>query len=166
MTEPRGSSTGSSTPTAADVVTYIERLVDRLPELLEIWLLGSRANGKEHSQSDWDLLLFGSETTLQSLTEDNSLNRAGVDLLLTTDDEHFSSPWGTHRGSLVDWQWRRVSENRAAYEGKKWKADEHQYPRHPGVEHGEVVRSECTALLLWSTAGGWRRQILESLSAR
>ena len=107
---------------------YIERLLAACPEITEIWLIGSRANDKEHAGSDWDLLVFGRPRTLATLQENLSLRRPDIDLLIVYNGNDFRAPWKTEAGkdksgSLIRWKWKqdKGSPARAHYWGTQWK---------------------------------------------
>ena len=110
---------------------YIENLLAACPEITEVWLIGSRANDKARVDSDWDLLVFGSNRTLSILHKNLSLRRPDIDLLIVYNGNDFRAPWKTesgkvHSGSLTGWEWERDkgSHVRAHYKGTKGKDDE------------------------------------------
>jgi len=94
---------------------------------VEVWLIGSRANQSAKATSDWDLLVFGSLTLLNALAKEAPI--LGLDLLVVFDGEEFRSPWprqedGHYKtGRLERWQWAKLSEDAATYEGTKWPDD-------------------------------------------
>ena len=111
-------------PSAAEASAYIAGLVAEYPNIREVWLFGSRANGSAKPESDWDFLAFADEATLAALRGDSRFRRDGIDLLIVTDNERFEAPWnnGTHlkSGNLSkDWQWRTVSPTKATYQAAK-----------------------------------------------
>lgn len=90
-------------------------------DVLTVWLIGSRANGTSTPSSDWDFLVFGSEGTLARLRNSTALQRDGTDLLVVTNNNEFEGTWGTAKtGSLLQWEWRQLSEAEAEYMAAKW----------------------------------------------
>ncbi len=104
-----------------EVKTYIEQLVAAYPKITNIWLLGSRANNTSQVDSDWDLLVFGSQDILKSLRNDSRFNLDSVDLLIVYNGKDFEKPWGekTKSGSLPEWDWKEVDSNNATYRATK-----------------------------------------------
>jgi predicted nucleotidyltransferase len=43
-----------------DIQQYVGELMAAYSEIESVWLFGSRANGTNRPESDWDLLAFGS----------------------------------------------------------------------------------------------------------
>jgi hypothetical protein len=111
----------------------------------EIWLIGSRANGTERADSDWDLLAFADEVTYEGLSKLPEFQNPKIDLLIVRDDDEFREPWGNEpkRGHLSEWAWTRRSETEAEYRGAKWIEDE---------DGGRTVVTISRALLLWRGA--------------
>jgi hypothetical protein len=52
---------------AIDLISYIDRLVDRHPMTSEIWIIGSRANNTASPESDWDFIAFGGQLLFDRL---------------------------------------------------------------------------------------------------
>jgi predicted nucleotidyltransferase len=104
-----------------EIKTYIEQLVAAYPNITNIWLLGSRANNTSHVDSDWDLLVFGSQDILKSLQNDSRFNLDSVDLLVVYNGMDFEKPWGeeTKSGSLPGWDWKELNSNTATYRATK-----------------------------------------------
>jgi hypothetical protein len=72
--------------------------------------------------ADWDLLAFGDGSLLSEFSTLPQV--ADVDLLIVVDGDTFESPWpspdgSVKSGSLRKWQWQRVSNTSASYEGTK-----------------------------------------------
>jgi predicted nucleotidyltransferase len=107
-----------------NVSIMVEAITRADAEVAEIWLIGSRANGNERVDSDWDLLVFGGPATPQTLVDHIAADRAGIDVLVVHNDDDFKDPWGSAErcksGSLSGWQWTRLSEFAAVYVGTKW----------------------------------------------
>lgn len=106
--------------------TAIQSLVDdiarRAPGLVEVWLIGSRANGSATPSSDWDFVAVGRPETLAYLREAEDLHCSDVDFLVVTDGDSFESAWGERpkAGSLKGWNWKQTAETGAVYSQTKW----------------------------------------------
>lgn len=106
-----------------DLSNFVRRLSSKGHET---WLMGSRANGSARAGSDWDLLVFGDVTLLDSLKKESPPNNA--DVLVVHDGNEFCSPWADSKGriksgSLAQWKWERRSSTSAVYWGTKWPDD-------------------------------------------
>jgi hypothetical protein len=90
---------------------------------IEVWLIGSQANGNATVRSDWDFLVFGDAKLLRELSP--LTPPPDLDLMVVYDGENFQSPWprptdGIHNGGdLALWKWSRTSRTTATYEGTK-----------------------------------------------
>ena len=106
-------------------------LTGLLARNVEIWLIGSRANGTAKETSDWDFVVFGGPQVLVALQQETPV--ASLDLLVVVDPHTYISPWPRvedgqpKKGNWGQWKWRKVSEDQATYEATKW-ADEDDYP--------------------------------------
>jgi predicted nucleotidyltransferase len=103
------------------VEKYIKRLISAYPTILSVWLLGSRANGSYKPDSDWDLLVFGSQKVFDDLKLNQSFHHANMDLLVVYNGNDFEKPWGEKqkRGSLTGWKWKALSETESTYRATK-----------------------------------------------
>lgn len=84
---------------------YINELVTAYPSIREVWLFGSRANGTEHANSDWDYLVFGDDDRLLNvLCQDLSFNRPDIDLFIVATPTKAMKPWndGDHKVLKLD----------------------------------------------------------------
>ena len=72
---------------------YIKQLVAAYPTIREVWLYGSRANGTERVDSDWDYLAYADKSTLDRLALDVRFDREDVDLMIVVDGNRFLKPW-------------------------------------------------------------------------
>ena len=103
-------------------------LVGKYPEIEEIWLIGSRVNGSERPNSDWDYLIFGTERVINSLRQQPRLNASNIDLLIVYDGNRFKKPWrdGSQikSGSLSGWGWEVTGDGTAIYRAAKWRSGE------------------------------------------
>jgi len=106
---------------------HIAVLVERYPDIEEVWLIGSRAEGLERASSDWDYLVFANVRLLNSLRQKPELNRPDVDLLVVYDGDRFKSPWRDGKrvkfGSLTQWDWKVVGRDEATYRATSWRSD-------------------------------------------
>jgi len=128
-----------------DVNAYVRKVAAAHPNVFEMWLLGSRANGTATATSDWDILAFADEATLDALREDRELHWAEVDLLVVrSSDGRFEKPWGRKKsGSLEKWQWSRLSDTEATYRSTKF------VPDHGETHHGDFHEQILKAIRLW-----------------
>jgi hypothetical protein len=96
---------------------YVQRLVRAYPSIAEIWLLGSRANGMERPDSDWDYVAFGDDASaLNQLHNDPQFNDPNVDLLfLGPGVDEAIKPWPS-----ADNSWKKLGLGNAPG-GIKWK---------------------------------------------
>ena len=108
--------------------SHIQSFVSLLSgKVREVWLIGSRANGTQTSESDWDLLIFANESLLMELESWPEVEN--VDVLVVYDGNAFRSPWiaaadgSLKSGTLSAWHWEIKVDGEAAYEGTKWPND-------------------------------------------
>jgi hypothetical protein len=100
---------------------YIELLTARYRSVSAIWLLGSRADGTEGPESDWDLLVFADQDNFTAMREDPDMHAVGIDLLVVTDGDRFEQPWieeghSIPKGGYLDnWRWTENSWTAATY---------------------------------------------------
>ncbi|HBR15430.1 MAG TPA: hypothetical protein DD723_07805 [Candidatus Omnitrophica bacterium] len=103
--------------------SYIEQLILIYPQIKSVWLIGSRANNSFSENSDWDLLAFADEQTLNQLGQNAKFKHDCIDLLVVYDHNHFRKPWtdsargeNLKSGSLKKWKWRELNSELAQYE--------------------------------------------------
>jgi predicted nucleotidyltransferase len=126
-------------PFPASVSSFLQTILERCPGIAEIWLVGSRANAAARVDSDWDLLAFADQQTLEDLRLVPGLARRDVDLLIVLDGNQFECPWERpdkpgkfKRGRLTayidqdgvessSWEWTKLSDNEAEYAGEGFK---------------------------------------------
>ena len=104
-------------------LTLVERLVALTPAPESIWLIGSRANGRAHSESDTDLLVFGTSAFLLAARSAVGDDRT-VDVLVVHDGDNFLEVRGGKSGSLRKWGWAMLTPQEATYTGAKFIPDE------------------------------------------
>jgi predicted nucleotidyltransferase len=116
--------------TKVDTINFPRHVIDLISYLLgismEVWLIGSRANETYKASSDWDFLVFGNKMLLNEISKIPIIK--GVDVLVVIDGNEFERPWclsdGTSKsGSLISWDWKKLSDSEATYKGTKWPAD-------------------------------------------
>ena len=97
--------------------SYKRLLLENYNGIREIWLFGSRASENPRSTSDWDLLVFADNATLQLMKEDSRLQSSTYDLFVVYDEDSFVQPWGEtpKAGSLSGWEWAQKSPHEAEY---------------------------------------------------
>jgi len=112
-----------------DLTAYLDDLVARVPGIREVWLFGSRANGRAREASDWDLLVRGDAHTMSTLQSTDAFRSDLVDIFVTVDDDEFLQPWGVNpkRGWLEEWQWVQISPTEASYIALSPSPDGHPY---------------------------------------
>lgn len=104
---------------------YVNDLKSEFPSITSVWLIGSRANGSERDDSDWDFLVFSSSPIHEEIKNNAVFHREDVDLLIIGENGEFSKPFGKPKaGSLMKWKWNQVSDVLAHYEGCEWVPDE------------------------------------------
>ena len=101
---------------ATNIQNFIDR-VSKAPDMRAIWLIGSRTNGTANLDSDWDFIAFGTEATINFLSEAKILHEVNVDFLVVSDGDNFRAAWGQldKIGSLKEWEWTEKSETEATY---------------------------------------------------
>ena len=101
----------------SDISDFVHKIGREAPELVEIWLIGSRANDSASVESDWDFIAMGSTNTLAYLQKSVHLHRADVDFLVVINGDDFEVAWGDRpkSGSLNEWEWTKKSNIDAEY---------------------------------------------------
>lgn len=103
---------------------YIRELTIAYPEITDAWLIGSRAQGTERYDSDWDYLVFANQFVLRSLRQRVRFNSPKIDLFVVYDGNQFAKPWRdgdrAKKGSLTNWDWHRTSAMDATYRATKF----------------------------------------------
>lgn len=109
-----------------EIEGYITELTTFCSSIQSIWLFGSRINGTARPDSDWDLLVFGTQKTLEELNQNIHLKQDNIDLLVVYNDNDFQEPWPLQpgndrqkRGSLKEWCWKKLNQRIAYYQGTK-----------------------------------------------
>ena len=131
-----------ATLTPSYIADRLEQLTAVALDLVDVWLIGSRANGREQQNSDWDFLAFGTQRTLSTLQSLTQFHYEDWDFLVVTDGNKFQAAWGPgKRGDLMSWQWRLESAQKASYQGLKWVESE---------DLGGVEKARMQARRVWS----------------
>jgi predicted nucleotidyltransferase len=100
---------------------FVQAVVETLgSDAREVWLIGSRANRSERDESDWDFVVFTSQSGIEKLEANEELRSREFDLLARTGDGDWISPWKSEgKWILRDFlKWRRTSERTATYLGR------------------------------------------------
>jgi predicted nucleotidyltransferase len=115
------------------IQSFLEQCLDRFKSITSIWLFGSRANNSFREDSDWDLLIFADEQTLDLKRMAKELKRSDVDVLVVYDGKNSEEPWPEIRDGQVNpkrlslyssiWnggiEWNQFSTTKASYQGTK-----------------------------------------------
>lgn len=122
-------------------IDFIDR-VAKAPDVESIWLFGSQANGTARLDSDWDLIAFGSEATIDFLSKATQLHEPNVDFFVVIDGDNFKAAWGQldKSGSLAEWEWAKISATEAKYLATK--------AQQSGAD---VLLSRACARKIWPT---------------
>jgi len=95
-----------------DLAEFLDRFVRNFPQVQEIWLFGSRADGTSSEASDWDLLvLSGDSLTAEAVAAANHFRRDDYALFIARGNE-FRCPWPRSKdgaiesGNFQNWKWR------------------------------------------------------------
>lgn len=77
---------------------YLDRLMRAHPGIAEVWLFGSRADGKLRADSDWDYMVFlNDQREFNEICQDRELNRPEVDLFVVIGSRAIR-PWPARYG--------------------------------------------------------------------
>ena len=133
---------------ALDVKAFVHAMCGLTHSPASVWLIGSQANGRATTESDWDLLIFGSSSLIEELKRDvhTPLN---IEALVVYNGNDYSDPWQNKRGSLKNLKWRLESATVASYEGVRWvpcSESEEDY----SSSSGNILILKEKALRLWA----------------
>jgi hypothetical protein len=117
--------------------TFVRTLIALSPPPDEVWLIGSRANGRATDASDTDLLIFGS-SSFAAVLEKQVDAPERIDCLVVIDGDSYRDPWQQKSGSLTKLRWQRIDESNATYVGVKWAPDE-EGSREFDAELGDLI---------------------------
>jgi predicted nucleotidyltransferase len=114
-----------------DIKDYILKLTKKYPAIKSIWLFGSRANNSSLANSDWDLLAFGDENTLNMLKADKSFCDEIIDLFIVYNGNDAENPFPDIKNgnkasktlSLSNLQWKQEGSDKAKYRHVKYKSE-------------------------------------------
>ncbi|MGH9928066.1 MAG: nucleotidyltransferase domain-containing protein [Pyrinomonadaceae bacterium] len=99
--------------TSCDARAVIEELAeDRTVE--PIWLIGSRANSRAKTTSDWDFLVFSSVEPVHVAER-----REGIDLLRVRPSGQGHADGG-NEFDFLEFQWKVIDDQCASYVGKNF----------------------------------------------
>lgn len=127
------------------VRTYLETLISEHNSIDSIWFIGSRANGTNRIDSDWDFLIFADKETLNSLKQSSSSRLKNVHVLVVYDENNFENPWSSSKGSFDTWKWKQDTENTAKYWGIKCVSEGFS----DGIENVRFDEGEKMAFKIW-----------------
>ncbi|HQT33737.1 MAG: nucleotidyltransferase domain-containing protein [Thiobacillus sp.] len=120
-----------------EAAAFIKALLSVSPPPDEVWLIGSRANGRETNESDTDLLVFGSSEFAAAL-KTHVASPERIDCLVTIDGDNYQDPWQQKSGSLTELKWEKTDESSATYIGVAWDPDE-EASRESEADMGDLV---------------------------
>lgn len=126
---------------------FITEIASLNSEPLEIWLMGSRANGRERPDSDTDLLIFGPDGFLEEVRV-RLQQPTDIDCLVVYDGDNYNDPWQEKRGSLSQLRWNRIDSRAATYMGTMWVPDEESSAEF-AADMGQIVNREERAWRVW-----------------
>ena len=111
---------------------FINQIVSAYPKIREIWLIGSQANSRARTNSDWDYLVFSDDgPLLDSLYRDKRFSRSDIDLLVVVDTLRALNPWSVDSHSKMlclddlpgNLNWQRLSDTEAQYRPRDFAVD-------------------------------------------
>lgn len=108
-----------------DVRKKIDELIAMYEGIREIWLFGSRANGTNKEDSDWDILIIADQHVLNLLEKEGSERYLTLDIMVVFDQDNFRGPWRREsdkaykHGSLQKWEWKELQSGVAKYKATK-----------------------------------------------
>jgi len=128
---------------------YVRGLVSEFRRIKSVWLIGSRANGEERQDSDWDLLVFADEETLKGLMSRHEFKQTHIDLFIVYNSlGDFRNPWKLKTGNLKKWGWRKLSKIEGEYESVKGELCNNR-PTCNEEEYGELLIFRKRARKIW-----------------
>lgn len=104
---------------------YLESIIKSFPGIREVWLFGSRANGKSREDSDWDILAVADDPTIEQMNHSRSFHRHDFHVFVSGSRGQFVEPWKNRStifadsGSFEEWNWLRVGPTEAEYDHNK-----------------------------------------------
>lgn len=110
---------------SSEIKEWLQEVCNSSLGIREIWFIGSRANGTNRIDSDWDFLVIGDAGFIETIRQQKTLHRIDVDFLASEDGMHFHSAWGRQKTMVLSKiKWKKTSPYTAIYEGTKWVGDE------------------------------------------
>lgn len=104
------------------VTEFIADLASLTSASVQVWLIGSRANGRARTDSDTDLLIFGPDGFIDKVRA-KMQQPAETDCLIIYDGDNYRDPWQDKTGSLSQLGWKQVDHTTATYVATKWVSD-------------------------------------------
>lgn len=133
---------------------FVQQLIALDPPPEEIWLIGSRANGRATEDSDTDLLVFASSEFKAILTSSLAAP-PNIDCLVVGGNGEYADAWRDKTGSLDKLRWNREGAAVARYIGVKWIPDppeERDERQDSSIELGNFQHRDERAIRLFPGA--------------
>jgi predicted nucleotidyltransferase len=125
---------------------YVERLIGAHKGIAEVWLFGSRADGKPGADSDWDYMVFlTDQREFNAICQDRDLDKPEIDLFVVVGSRAMR-PWPVRDGQ------NKVLLLDASPEGMNWAAQgatatyQSREERRPGSPSFETVVRQRVAI--------------------
>lgn len=110
------------------VAGVLEELIKEIATQ-SVWLIGSRANGCERSNSDWDFIVFVNDSICECSSRHGDVDVIRVD----TNGQYLLEGQKINLcNSFEIWNWREIEPGRASYTVRKT----------PNVENGQAFNGE------------------------
>lgn len=122
-----------------ELSAWLRALVVHAPGISEVWLYGSRADGRFRPDSDWDFFAKGPRGLAVLLQRTLSqLARPDVDLFVWEVDAATAiNPWNPTKKFTLNAAWHQLAEDYAEYDGTK------------ATEHDGFDVRRCRAHRVW-----------------
>lgn len=103
----------------SDFPSYVSKILRKLtsePSALSIWFIGSRANGTDRPDSDWDFILFVNDEICEKKTRHKNVDIIRVD---KNGQYLLEGQKSNMVGSFNTWKWREESPILSSYTVRK-----------------------------------------------
>ena len=131
----------------SNAVNFLNSLIPICPDGTEIWIMGSRANGRERPDSDTDFLVF-STINILDLVKTKLDKPQKIDCLIIYDGNNYRDPWQKKSGSLSGLKWQPIDDRSARYIGTKWIPD-NQASSLLNADFGDLIELDERAYKIW-----------------
>lgn len=127
----------------SDVSEIVEEL-KKEKTTKSIWLVGSRANGNAHKNSDWDLLVFSSKDP-----EPTKSRKDNIDVIIVGSNNKYllEGQNQDYIGEFDTWYWQKTSDTEATYLNLTIK----DVKPMEAIDGSTASRSSCLAKCLWQS---------------